>query len=146
MYLTELLWCPVSLQCSPAPELALPNHIYYSLVLQHLLLYMETPWQSKEQVGALFFAGEECHLCCGGSRKELELNLMVVLILDTEAGQAQLPQGNAPLRPVGSLWLACSRSPPCSCFMDPFETGQHCRMELVQLFSLPAVLAPVLGV
>lgn len=111
---------PLSLQCSPAPELAVPNHIYCDLVLQHLLLDMESPWQSNK--------GDHCsslvrsvRLCCAGSRKELELNLVVMLILDAGAGHTQLLQRNAPLRPAGRLWPGYSRSHPWSCFMDPFD-------------------------
>lgn len=148
LYLTELLWCPVSLQCSPAPELALPNHIYYNLVLQHLLLYMDSPWQSKEQVGALLLAGEKCPSLLWREQEGLGAKPPDGPHFGCWGWAGTAPTGKCPSQTCeeGGSGQGAAGPHPCSCFMDPFETGQHCRMELVQLFSLPAGVAPVLGV
>lgn len=61
LYVIQLLCCALRL-CHVPVHLILLSHMIFTTdwSLQHLSLYAVSPFQSKERVDMLFFAGEEC--------------------------------------------------------------------------------------
>lgn len=61
LYVTQLLCCALRL-CPVPVHLILLSYIIFATDCsrQHLSLYAVSPFQSKERVDTLFFAGEEC--------------------------------------------------------------------------------------